>query len=160
MKAKKKSSESKMSDAESNRKKKKKPSKVGRRKKGCKKKRSVRRDSISQVEEEQRQMEIHSEPNLEDRMSSLKLQQETKEEAWNDSIFRLTFFTYLNFYYDEVPESKSCFEYSFSNAKVISRANYVVPPVGNMSQLPLVNRSTIRLCRESFTWNRYCTEPS
>ena len=135
---KKKSSESKMSESESARKKKKKVSKIGRKKKSCKKKRSVRRDSKAQVEEEQRQMELQSEPHLEERMLSLKLQEESKDEAWHESMFRLTFFTYLNFYYDEAPESKPHPAYVFSHAKAISRADYVIPPVGSLSQLPLV----------------------
>ena len=139
-----KSSESKLKEQESARRRKKKSSKVSRKKKGPKKKRSVR-DPNAQVEEEQRRMELHSEPKLEEQMSSLAVQDESKEEPWNESMFRLTFFTYLNFYYHEVPESKSYPEYTFSNTKVIGRASYVIPPVGSLSQLPLVSLITIFL---------------
>ena len=145
---KKKSHESKMNESDKAGKKKKKTSKVSRKKKFTKKK-SKRRDPNFHVEEEQRRMELNSEPNLDEKMSNLLIEEENIEETWNESMFRLTFFTFLNFYFNEVPETKSFPEYTFFNAKVISRTNYVIPPVGSISQLPLVSL----FCRKYWAFN-------
>jgi hypothetical protein len=125
-----------------------------------------KRSSESLVTEERMSMEMASIPGVSSsdllalssstdivaQLSSLQLTQEdTKSEfddaasspplctVFNESLFRMTFFTFLNFYYAGTSESSAPpIKYAFHHVKSIARAYYASPPVATLSQLPLI----------------------
>lgn len=110
-----------------------------------KRRKAKKRSSISMAEEESKIMEMASEPatELSSYLDGMKLTEEESSPgpaslfaSTVDSLFKLSFFAFLNFV--DVPEEAPVQRFVFSDVKQISRSSFVNPSVAQLAQICVV----------------------